>query len=61
MCGGDAEPFAREKVIAYARCNLLHARLRQLAKVVNQMPIAGIVQGLAEGLSFAKHAPRHRR
>jgi 3-hydroxyisobutyrate dehydrogenase len=60
MCGGDPEPFGRaEKVIAaYARaCNLLGAPgSGQLAKMVNQICIAGIVQGLAEGLSFAKHA-----
>jgi len=58
MCGGDAEPFARaEKVIAaYARaCNLMGAPgSGQLAKMVNQICIAGLVQGLAEGLHFAK-------
>ena len=60
MCGGDAEPFARaEKVIAsYARaCNLLGSPgSGQLAKMVNQICIAGLVQGLAEGLHFAKKA-----
>ena len=60
MCGGDAEPFARaEKVIAaYARaCNLLgEAGAGQLAKMVNQICIAGLVQGLSEGLHFAKRA-----
>jgi 3-hydroxyisobutyrate dehydrogenase len=60
MCGGDAEPFARaEKVIAaYARaCNLMGAAgSGQLAKMVNQICIAGLVQGLAEGLHFAKCA-----
>jgi 3-hydroxyisobutyrate dehydrogenase len=60
MCGGDAEPFARaEKVIAaYARaCNLLGTPgAGQLAKMVNQICIAGLVQGLAEGLHFAKKA-----
>jgi len=60
MCGGDAEPFARaEKVIAaYARaCNLMGASgSGQLAKMVNQICIAGLVQGLAEGLHFAKRA-----
>src|SRR5262249_39573928 len=57
MCGGDAEPFARaEKVIAaYARaCNLMgEPGSGQLAKMVNQICIAGLVQGLAEGLHFA--------
>jgi 3-hydroxyisobutyrate dehydrogenase len=60
MCGGEAEPFARaEKVIAaYARaCNLMGAPgSGQLAKMVNQICIAGLVQGLAEGLHFAKCA-----
>jgi 3-hydroxyisobutyrate dehydrogenase len=57
MCGGDAEPFGRaEKVIAaYARaCNLMGVPgSGQLAKMVNQICIAGLVQGLAEGLHFA--------
>jgi 3-hydroxyisobutyrate dehydrogenase len=58
MCGGDAGPFASsEKVIAaYAKaCNLLGGPgSGQLAKMVNQICIAGVVQGLAEGLHFAK-------
>jgi 3-hydroxyisobutyrate dehydrogenase len=60
MCGGDAEPFERaEKVIAsYARaCTLMGASgSGQLAKMVNQICIAGLVQGLAEGLHFALKA-----
>jgi 3-hydroxyisobutyrate dehydrogenase len=60
MCGGDAEPFGRaEKAIAaYARaCNLLGAPgAGQLAKMVNQICIAGLVQGLSEGIHFAKRA-----
>jgi 3-hydroxyisobutyrate dehydrogenase len=60
MCGGDAAPFAKaEKVIAaYARaCNLLgESGSGQLAKMVNQICIAGCVQGLAEGLHFAQKA-----
>jgi 3-hydroxyisobutyrate dehydrogenase len=60
MCGGDAEPFAKaEKVIAaYARaCNLMGAPgSGQLAKMVNQICIAGVVQGLAEALHFAQKA-----
>jgi 3-hydroxyisobutyrate dehydrogenase len=60
MCGGDAEPFGRaEKVIAsYAKaCNLMGSPgSGQLAKMVNQICIAGLVQGLAEGLHFAKKA-----
>jgi 3-hydroxyisobutyrate dehydrogenase len=58
MCGGDAEPYARaEKVIAaYARmCKLLGpAGAGQLTKMVNQICIAGLVQGLSEGIHFAK-------
>jgi 3-hydroxyisobutyrate dehydrogenase len=60
MCGGDAEAFARaEKIIAaYARaCNLMgKPGSGQLAKMVNQICIAGVVQGLAEALHFAQKA-----
>jgi len=60
MCGGDGEPFARaEKIVAaYARaCNLIGpAGSGQLAKMCNQICIAGVVQGLAEALHFAKRA-----
>jgi 3-hydroxyisobutyrate dehydrogenase len=60
MCGGDDAPFGRaEKIIAaYARaCNLIGAPgSGQLAKMCNQICIAGTVQGLAEALHFAKRA-----
>lgn len=60
MCGGDAGAFARaEKIIsAYARaCNLMgEPGAGQLAKMCNQICIAGVVQGLAEALHFAKQA-----
>ena len=60
MCGGDDGPFGRaEPVIAsYARmCKLLGpSGSGQLAKMVNQICIAGLVQGLAEGIHFAKKA-----
>ncbi|MDJ1159804.1 NAD(P)-dependent oxidoreductase [Chelatococcus sp. SYSU_G07232] len=60
MCGGDAEPYAKvEPVIgAYARaCRLLGpSGAGQLTKMVNQICIAGLVQGLAEGIHFAKQA-----
>ena len=60
MCGGEPEPYARaEKVIAaYARmCRLLGGPgSGQLTKMVNQICIAGLVQGLAEGIHFAKRA-----
>jgi len=60
MCGGDAEPYARaEPVIgAYARaCRLMgRAGAGQLTKMVNQICIAGLIQGLSEGLNFARKA-----
>jgi 3-hydroxyisobutyrate dehydrogenase len=60
MCGGDPAPFAQaEKIIAaYARaCNLMGASgSGQLAKMCNQICIAGVVQGLAEALHFAQKA-----
>ena len=60
MCGGDAEAYAAaEPVIAsYARmCRLMGpAGAGQLTKMVNQICIAGLVQGLAEGIHFAKAA-----
>jgi 3-hydroxyisobutyrate dehydrogenase len=60
MCGGDDASFARaEPVIrSYARaCALMGpSGSGQVAKMVNQICIAGLVQGLAEGLHFAKKA-----
>jgi 3-hydroxyisobutyrate dehydrogenase len=60
MCGGDAGPYARAEpvIAAYARmCKLLGpAGSGQLTKMVNQICIAGLVQGLAEGIHFAKKA-----
>jgi 3-hydroxyisobutyrate dehydrogenase len=57
MCGGDEGAFARAEpvIAAYARaCNLLGpSGSGQLAKMVNQICIAGLVQGLSEGLHFA--------
>jgi len=60
MCGGDPEPYARaEKVIsAYGRmCKLLGGPgAGQLTKMVNQICIAGLVEGLSEAIHFAKRA-----
>ncbi len=60
MCGGDDEPFAKAATViaAYARaCNLMGASgCGQLAKMANQICIAGVVQGLAEALYFAQKA-----
>ena len=59
MCGGAQDAYAgAEPVItgAYARmCKLLGpAGSGQLTKMVNQICIAGLVQGLSEGIHFAK-------
>jgi 3-hydroxyisobutyrate dehydrogenase len=60
MCGGRPEVFAEaEPVIAsFARAVRLlgPAGSGQLAKMVNQICIAGLVQGLAEGIAFAQAA-----
>jgi len=60
MVGGDAEPFATvEPVIGhFARAITLMGPVGsgQLAKMVNQLCIAGVVQGLAEGIHFAHRA-----
>ncbi len=57
MCGGTPTAYAKaEPVIAtYARqCRLMgEAGAGQLTKMVNQICIAGLVQALSEGLSFA--------
>ncbi|MDB5442417.1 MAG: 3-hydroxyisobutyrate dehydrogenase, partial [Phenylobacterium sp.] len=54
MCGGEAAAFAKvEPVIAaYAKASRLMGGpgAGQLTKMVNQICIAGVVQGLAEGL-----------
>lgn len=60
MCGGEPATYARvEPVIgAFARmCKLMGpAGSGQLTKMVNQICIAGLVQGLSEGIHFAKRA-----
>lgn len=60
MCGGDSAVYAKvEPVIAsFARmCRLMGpAGSGQLTKMVNQICIAGLVQGLSEGVHFAKRA-----
>jgi 3-hydroxyisobutyrate dehydrogenase len=60
MCGGDQATYAKvEPVIAsFARmCRLMGpAGSGQLTKMVNQICIAGLVQGLSEGVHFAKRA-----
>lgn len=60
MCGGSHAAFARAEPVmaAYARQTRLlgEAGAGQLTKMVNQICIAGLMQGLAEGLSFARAA-----
>jgi len=60
MCGGDAEPFALMKPVAlnFARAVTLvgASGAGQLAKMVNQVCIAGLVQGLSEALAFGQRA-----
>ena len=60
MCGGDDAAFARAEpvIMSFAKaCRLLGpVGSGQLAKMMNQICIAGIVQGLAEALHFGKRA-----
>lgn len=60
MCGGEAEAFSRAKPVisAFAKAvrHLGEAGSGQLAKMVNQIAIAGVVQGLAEAMHFAKRS-----
>jgi 3-hydroxyisobutyrate dehydrogenase-like beta-hydroxyacid dehydrogenase len=58
MCGGRDGDYAKAEPVmaAYAKqCRLMgQAGSGQLTKMVNQICIAGVVQGLSEGLSFAR-------
>ncbi len=60
MCGGDAADYAKaEPLIAhYSRMRKLLGPpgAGQLAKMCNQIAIAGLVQGLAEAIHFGKRA-----
>lgn len=60
MCGGDTSVFAKAEpvIMSYARsCVLLGpSGSGQLTKMVNQICIAGLVQGLAEAVNFAQRA-----
>jgi 3-hydroxyisobutyrate dehydrogenase-like beta-hydroxyacid dehydrogenase len=60
MCGGDAAHYAAAEPVmaAYARvCRLLGpSGAGQIAKMMNQIAIAGLVQGLAEALHFGEKA-----
>jgi len=60
MCGGDAAPFdaMRPVALAFARAvtRVGASGAGQLAKMVNQVCIAGLVQGLAEAIAFGQKA-----
>ncbi|GJD78683.1 NAD(P)-dependent oxidoreductase [Methylobacterium gregans] len=60
MCGGEAETYAKVEpaIMSFARASRLMgpAGAGQLTKMVNQICIAGLVQGLSEGVHFAKRA-----
>ncbi len=60
MVGGNEDVFARAKPVidAYARACVLMGPVGsgQLAKMVNQICIAGLLQGLSEGMNFASKA-----
>ena len=60
MCGGDAAAFERARPVAMAYAKAVtrvgDSGAGQLAKMVNQICIAGLVQGLAEGISFGQAA-----
>ncbi len=60
MCGGEAEAFERARPVidAFARAVTLMGPVGagQLTKMVNQICIAGLLQGLAEGMNFGLKA-----
>lgn len=60
MCGGDASEFeaVRAVIASMARAVTLVGPIGagQLAKMVNQICIAGLVQGLSEGIAFGQAA-----
>ena len=60
MCGGDAAAFeaAKPVAMAFSRAFTLLGEngAGQLAKMVNQICIAGLVQGLSEAIAFGQRA-----
>src|SRR6188472_3555736 len=60
MVGGDADAFEQAKPVIASFAKMVGlmgpAGAGQLTKMVNQLCIAGVVQGLAEGIHFAKKA-----
>lgn len=60
MCGGDPETYAKVEsaILCFAKASRLMgpSGSGQLTKMVNQIAIAGVVQGLSEAIHFAKRA-----
>ncbi len=60
MCGGDSAPYAKVEPLinCFAKSCLLmgESGAGQLTKMVNQICIAGLLQGLSEGMHFAQKA-----
>jgi len=60
MCGGDAAAFGKAQPVAMAFAKAMtllgESGAGQLAKMVNQICIAGLVQGLAEAIAFGQKA-----
>ncbi len=60
MCGGEPADYAKAEaaIMCFARASRLMgpAGSGQLTKMVNQICIAGLVQGLSEGMAFAQKA-----
>ena len=60
MCGGEAAAFERTKPVAMAFSTAFtlmgESGAGQLTKMVNQVCIAGLVQGLSEGIAFGMKA-----
>ncbi len=60
MCGGDAPAFAAIQPVAMAFAKAVtrvgESGAGQLAKMVNQIAVAGVVQGLSEAIAFGQKA-----
>ncbi len=60
MCGGDSDVYAKAEpaIMCFARASRLMggAGAGQLTKMVNQICIAGLLQGLSEGVNFGMKA-----
>ena len=60
MCGGPAAAFAKAQPVAMAFAKAVtllgEQGAGQLAKMVNQIAIAGLVQGLSEAIAFGQRA-----